>query len=1005
MNDRALTADDFDEFFFALWGYNPFPWQSALARRVIDDGAEAWPEVMALPTAAGKTACIDVALFALACQAAREEGLGPSTAPRRIFFVVDRRAIVDEAFERSQRIAKHLEAATEGILSLTAERLRRIAGGEPQPPLACFQLRGGIYRDDGWARSPLQPTVICSTVDQIGSRLLFRAYGRSFRAWHLQAGLVGNDSLILLDEAHCAQPFMETLKSVERYRSWATSPIRQPFKIVLMSATPPLELAHFPDEETARRDRGHPVLKARIEAAKPCTLVVAEKAQGRDAAKANDALAAKLAAEAVSLIHGNKTQKHPDLGDSFQGEPAVAIFCNRVDVARRAYAYLQRQYPNNVVLLIGRMRPLDRDDTVAKTLKTLAADGSASRALAEPLIVVATQTLEVGANLDFDLMVSECADLSALRQRFGRLNRMGRPIAARGTIVVRADQQKPDSAPDPIYGNKLSATWAWLTGRLNDRGDVDLGIGALSNCNPAELSALASGSAHAPVMLPAHIDALAQTAPAPVPSPEISLFLHGPQAGPADVQVCWRADLVEATEPTPALADAWIDRVALCPPAAGELMPVPLMTFRRWLAGEAVTATDLGDLEGTEAESEAPRSAKPKSVLRWSGLTEDTVLIQNPSDVRPGDLIVIPSSLGGWETFGHIPQYSADSSVVPTVTDLGDRANDAARRKAVLRFAPATLDEWPDAFSRPRAALLQLLADAPARLEADVGGLASELKDALASLEKAEAPPQWTWLTSVAGAFAKEARLDRCVTMLGKDEIVIRQRTSRPAQEPRSSFSHEDDAAASGTVRWELADHLRGVAAWAGSFSANLPPTVAEDIKLAAAHHDLGKADPRFQALLHGGNRWTRGPLLAKSADIPQGRSAYLKAREASGYPDGARHELLSVRLLESAPAVLADAHDPDLVLHLIGSHHGHCRPFAPVVEDCSAPDLSIEIEHARYHWSGPTLLEELDSQCAERFWRLIRRYGWWGLAGLEAVLILADHRRSEWEERQGSGE
>ena len=130
MND--LTAAQFDEFFHALYGYDPFPWQSRLARRVADvqNGEAAWPEALALPTAAGKTACIDIAVFALACQVGRPPG--ERTAPRRIFFVVDRRVIVDATFRRAGELAGQLEEARthrDGILKEVADRLSRCPAG------------------------------------------------------------------------------------------------------------------------------------------------------------------------------------------------------------------------------------------------------------------------------------------------------------------------------------------------------------------------------------------------------------------------------------------------------------------------------------------------------------------------------------------------------------------------------------------------------------------------------------------------------------------------------------------------------------------------------------------------------------------------------------------------------------------------------------------------------------------------------------------------------------
>ncbi len=1032
MLDAPISAGDFAEYFAALWSREPFPWQQALANRltVSPEGAAAdndWPPAITPPTAGGKTACLDIAVFALAAQAHWQQRGWQRRAPRRVFLVVDRRVIVDEAFDRARLLASRLQAAGDGVLGRVAAALRELAGGAHEAPLACFQLRGGIYRDDGWARSPIQPTIVCATVDQIGSRLLYRAYGRSFKAWPLQAGLVGNDSLIILDEAHCAEPFRQTLSAVQRYRTWAESPSTTPFRVVLMTATPPAGVDRFPDEATAAADRSHPVLGRRIEASKPCRLVVASKASGRTVEDVNKATAAQLVAETLELLRCSSAAAAPgvDRGDlppdleasrAAKAAPAVAVFCNRVDTARRVYAALQERADLDAALFTGRMRPLDRDDVLAGPLQELHADRAEQRRLARPLVVVATQTPEVGANLDFDLMVSECADLPALRQRFGRLNRLGRPVAARGVIVVRADQSKIATPPDPVYGTALARTWDWLQRHTDKRGEIDLGAAAFDRWAPDDAGELTAAPRHAPVLLPAHLDALVQTAPQPQPSPDVALFLHGPDSGPADVQVCWRADLsFDPDEPERIDAGAWVEAVAACPPAAGELMPVPFGVVRRWLRGLSNT-NDGADVEGTAVDEthdrkldETPPGRRVPRALRWRGPLDDaTVLIDDADSVRPGDLLVVPVACEGWNELGHRPSG--------TLADLGDRANLAARGKAVLRLHPGLVAQWPadahasaavgdgDEDTAPKSIkdrLASFLQTVRLSSEEDPVAVQADLRSLLVDLERDPAAPGW--LRAVVHALVRNRAVAReGLTFYGENGIVLRA-AGRLAGfgQSTSDFTHEDDATASGSVSRPvpLDVHLAGVRKFAARFSNDLPPTLSSDVQLAAAMHDLGKADPRFQALLRGGSRWLTGELLAKSGDLPKSPAGFRRAAAAAAYPQHCRHELLSVRLIESVPALLQAANDPDLVLHLVASHHGHGRPFAPIVDETQPIEVAYVYEGHALRASTDTGLESIDSGIAERFWRLVRRYGWWGIAGLEAMMILADHRRSEWEE------
>src|SRR5262249_41790210 len=144
-----------------------------------------WPGVLDLPTGSGKTAALDAAVFHLALEGDRGKA---RRAPMRIALVVDRRLGVDEGFEHAKKIAEALTKPTGTVTAEVARRLQSIAG-EGADPLIASQLRGGIPREDDWARTPCQPTILCSTVDQVGSRLLFRGYGVSNSMKPVHAGL------------------------------------------------------------------------------------------------------------------------------------------------------------------------------------------------------------------------------------------------------------------------------------------------------------------------------------------------------------------------------------------------------------------------------------------------------------------------------------------------------------------------------------------------------------------------------------------------------------------------------------------------------------------------------------------------------------------------------------------------------------------------------------------------------------------------------------------------
>lgn len=92
----------------------------------------------------------------------------------------------------------------------------------------------------------------------------------------------------------------------------------------------------------------------------------------------------------------------------------------------------------------------------------------------------------------------------------------------------------------------------------------------------------------------------------------------------------------------------------------------------------------------------------------------------------------------------------------------------------------------------------------------------------------------------------------------------------------------------------------------------------------------------------------------------------------------------------------LGEESDADLVLHLVGAHHGWCRPYAPVAEPGDAgPTVTVDLEGDRVSTPADHHLTSAGSGVSRRFVTLQRRFGWWGLAFLEGLVRWADFAQS----------
>jgi CRISPR-associated endonuclease/helicase Cas3 len=378
-------------------------------------------------------------------------------------------------------------------------------------------------------------------------------------------------------------------------------------------------------------------------------------------------------------------------------------------------------------------------------------------------------------------------------------------------------------------------------------------------------------------------------------------------------------------------------------------------------------------------------------------------------DLFPEATVVVPASYGG------IAAGNWDPEATAPVTDLGDLAQLLHRRKPVLRLVPDVLCPGVNpvhAEIRVEVATSGAYA-VPAELAREVPTVRSNDPefDARAALrewlEKARTKGNERWQL-VIDALLGDKRGPRLVELGAGFYAVLGRRLTRERMEQHHAMESvsdivgdDDDGASYIGAEITLDAHLKDVERWIRAFGANvgLPNALVDDLALSARLHDIGKSDPRFQRMLHGGSAVRMAAsdqLLAKSRGDSGDREARRQAQVRAGYPNGYRHELLSVAMVQGNATALSEAYDPELVLHLIGSHHGWCRPFAPAVDH--GPSLAVGFEFDGQHYQGDAAhgFARADSGIADRFWRLTERYGWWQLAWFESLVRLADHRASE---------
>jgi CRISPR-associated endonuclease/helicase Cas3 len=914
----------FQQAFEAIQGKGnlPFPWQVQLFQRFCRGDL---PSALDLPTGLGKTSVMAIWLLARAFTQEPSQ----NRIPRRLVYVVDRRAVVDQATAEAEKLRTWLDGTDQG-----GKVRERLGFGGSSLPIST--LRGQHIDNREWLADPAMPAIIVSTVDMIGSRLLFSGYGVSSRMRPYHAGLLGADTLVVLDEAHLVPPFERLLSSVASVldqdfpEGGASRPKNDLWlnEVVGRGTIPQVRLMSL--SATGRTDETKSSKSFRLGPDDLEHPVVAKRLNALKRVKVESPVAASELSKAVAE---RAWQRGAD-------GRRVIVFCNSRKAAEAAYDDLANRLAKKpkeaggdgwsklsdvIELIVGARRVFERKKLARATIFRRFSPQTAAEAQEKygrfPGFLVCTSAGEVGVDLDADYMVCDLVPWERMVQRFGRVNRLGNFEEGSCIDVFPVTSDNDKAAEIEIDAERIALWRAPFESErwpADDEDRRDASPGALLRLRDDEAFRSLAGAATTPAPLRpaltrALVDAWSMTSlKEHTGRPDIQPWLRGWVEDKPQASIIWRTHLPARVAKSE--IDAFFEAA---PPHTSEMLETETWRIADWLIGRAVTmlknesAADAGTspigqhpaLLLLDRKNELAGEPWTLGHLAWLDRKENRRERESFSRSLAGHTLVVWSVLGGLTEEGMLDEKS---DTEPTTIE-NEQAWQPAPPFRVLETdqpAPRIDREWRESY----------------RL----------------AIDRNEDGDETRW-------------------------IVVEQRRNQPQSE---------DGRAIAQRKQQLAEHHEKVAKAADKIAGdlNLPQPYRRMLEWVARHHDSGKNRDLWQ-----------NAMGAPREGRPYAKTVGGNGRRLNGY----RHEFGTLRDVETngALAELDKLGDGlrDLALHLIAAHHGQARPLITAYD----PD------------EPPSALEGRAREVALRFARLQKRWGPWGLAWWEALFRAADQQAS----------